>query len=657
MSPLSTASRKARRRRIPGGSAAALLLLLLVTGPPARGAAANGAGISLGTEDVRLPEGYTIEPVLTGLTYPTSLEFAPDGSLYVAESGHSYGQFWADARVLKLRPDGRVFGVAGGFRGPIMDLTLRDDRLYVAHRGMISVVDLGTVERSRRVRDLIAGLPALPNGQHFNGSVAFGPDGKIYFAVGTVTNSGVPGIDDLLFGWLPDFPWMRDAPAREITLTGENYPSPDVLGPELLRPVRGGAFLPFGTPSRAGQRIPAHPVPSGAVFRANADGSDLEVYAWGIRSPFGFGFGPDGRLYMVNHGMDDKGARAAENVPDTLLVIREGAWYGWPDYPAGIPITDERFKPRVSRHPGFVMRDHPPVEPPLVRFEPHAADTKFDWSSSERFGFQGEMFMAEFGDGSPLNTGLRPIPRRGFRVVRVNPSAGSYEPFMTIENPGLESTRGPKRPIDVKFDPTGDSLYLLDFGLLTVRLSGRQVGVQAQPQTGTIWRIRRATAEPGSTPPASPTPSVADPSSSVGGARLLSWWTVRSYVLGIRQDMETALAHSARSRESGGPTASAAHREQAEWFVNSARTRAVLALKRIDAPDVTDNGTRLLLQRVIDWADAPTRAPTRLYDDDPTIRAVREWIGRTDFPETEQLRRAYALPGRWQRPIERDIRP
>lgn len=40
---------------------------------------------------VQVPEGYRAEVVVTGLTYPTSVEFDDAGSMYIAEAGYSYG--------------------------------------------------------------------------------------------------------------------------------------------------------------------------------------------------------------------------------------------------------------------------------------------------------------------------------------------------------------------------------------------------------------------------------------------------------------------------------------------------------------------------------------------------------------------------------------
>lgn len=612
----------------------------------------HAAEVSVATDDVSLPPGYVIEPVVTGLTFPTSMTVGPDGAVYVAEAGYSYGAHWAESRIVRVGADGRAGAVAYGFRGPIMGLTFRDNLLYVSHRGAVSVLDFARVNPARHVRDVVTGLPVLPNGSHFNSRVAFGPDGKMYFAVGTPTNSGVPDATDVLFGWLLDFPWMRDAPARDVALTGSNYPNPDVLGPNplgTLKIVRGGAYLPFGTPSRAGQVIPGHRMPTGAVYRANPDGTGLEVYASGIRSPYTLAYGPDGRLYMTNHEMDDRGARPVANAPDSLLEVRQNAWYGWPDYVAGTPITDPRFNPRspTGRRPGFVMQNHPEVQQPLMRFEPHAAITGFDWSTSDRFGFRGEMFMAEFGSGEPLTTGLKPAPPAGFRVSRVNVAAGTQQPFMTVRNPGMASTRGPKHPIDVRFDATGDNLYVLDFGVMTTTVSLNQVGINPLPKTGTLWRIRRADA--GGAP---------RPVQRIEGGKLLSWWTVRQMVLLMHHDLRTGIAHSRWLRRAD-LLMERPHREGVRDALDSVRTLATLALKRIDEPDVVDNGTRTFLIALQDWATR--RVVHGAFEDldtnDPMVRELERWLRENDFPEREDLRRNYAVPGRWQRPVEADVLP
>jgi len=40
--------------------------------------------------DVVVPDGYTVEPVLVGLSFPTDVSFADDGTIFVSEGGSSW---------------------------------------------------------------------------------------------------------------------------------------------------------------------------------------------------------------------------------------------------------------------------------------------------------------------------------------------------------------------------------------------------------------------------------------------------------------------------------------------------------------------------------------------------------------------------------------
>ena len=85
---------------------------------------------------------------------------------------------------------------------------------------------------------------------------------------------------------------------------------------------------------------------NGAILRAALDGSSLEVFAWGFRNPYGLAFGPDGKLYAADAGSDARGSRPIADSPDVLWLVERGAWHGWPDFFAGVPVTDPRFKPK-----------------------------------------------------------------------------------------------------------------------------------------------------------------------------------------------------------------------------------------------------------------------------------------------------------------------
>ena len=50
--------------------------------------------------DVALPEGYRIELVAEGLTFPTGVAFDDAGGIYVTEAGYAFGEVFLTPRLL-----------------------------------------------------------------------------------------------------------------------------------------------------------------------------------------------------------------------------------------------------------------------------------------------------------------------------------------------------------------------------------------------------------------------------------------------------------------------------------------------------------------------------------------------------------------------------
>src|SRR5215213_5184613 len=168
----------------------------------------------------QVPQGYRVEVVATDLIYPTSVEFDRSGNMFIAEGGYVYGDHAAPARIWRVSQDGEMKIIADQLNGPITDLLFFKDRLYISHKGKISVIDNGGA-----VKDLVTDLPSY--GDHFNNQLAAGPDGKIYFGQGVATNSGVVGVDNAYpFVWLLLWPDVHDVPAKDIQLTGESFLTP-----------------------------------------------------------------------------------------------------------------------------------------------------------------------------------------------------------------------------------------------------------------------------------------------------------------------------------------------------------------------------------------------------------------------------------------------
>jgi glucose/arabinose dehydrogenase len=251
---------------------------------------------------------------------------------------------------------------------------------------------------------------------------------------------------------------------------------------------------------------------NGTILRVGLDGSDLQVFAWGLRNPFGLAFGPDGRLFASDNGFDERGSRPIANAPDCLWHVRQDAWYGWPDFAAGIPVTDPRYKPTRGAAPALLLEKHPPCETPLLTRPPHTAMAKLEVARGPRFGPAGTLFVAEFGGGEPATGPTAASPAAGFGVVRVDLATKQLERFFgasegAVGPEGWESvvTAGPRRPIDVRLSPDGEALYIVDFGAMAFFPAGAGPGAHPFPGSGVLWRVVREGA-PEQAPPANLSP-------------------------------------------------------------------------------------------------------------------------------------------------------
>ena len=125
---------------------------------------------------------------------------------------------------------------------------------------------------------------------------------------------------------------------------------------------------------------------TGSILRANPDGSELELVAWGLRNPFRLRFDRYNRLFAANHGIDVRGSRPIANSPDEFQWIRPGFWYGFPDFSGGLPVTLPQFRPEGKPQPAFLLADHPMQPPrPVATFPPHSATMGFSFNDDPSF--------------------------------------------------------------------------------------------------------------------------------------------------------------------------------------------------------------------------------------------------------------------------------
>lgn len=87
------------------------------------------------------------------------------------------------------------------------------------------------------------------------------------------------------------------------------------------------------------------------------------TYAWGIRNVKGLDFDSRGRMIVTVGGMEDRGLRSVKGDTDYIYIIKNKAWYGWPDYSGGDPINSPRFKDNNNKNIPFILENHPTTNP------------------------------------------------------------------------------------------------------------------------------------------------------------------------------------------------------------------------------------------------------------------------------------------------------
>jgi glucose/arabinose dehydrogenase len=343
------------------------------------------------------PAGFTVALYGSQLDEPRLIRTAPNGDLFVAES--------RAGRIKVLRgigEDGKPqkaaiyatglrqpFGIAFYPPGP------NPEYLYVANTD--SVVrfnyDSGDLKARDSAHMVIPDLPAggrLRGGGHWTRDIAFSLDGrKMYISVGSHSN-----VDDT-----------------------DNNPV------EFHR---------------------------ADILEANPDGTNLRVFARGIRNAVGIAVHPQTGVLWAS--VNERDGLGDDVPPDYITHVQENGFYGWPWYYIG-GNQDPRHKGKHSE-----LKDK--VIVPDVLIQPHNASLEMLFYEGNQFPpeFRGSIFAAEHGSWNRAS-------RTGYEVIRVpmkdGRAAGEYEDFLS----GFVTSKGDVwgRPVGVALAKDG-SLLVSDDG-------------------------------------------------------------------------------------------------------------------------------------------------------------------------------------------------
>lgn len=466
------------------------------------------------------PGGCTFTQIIKGLNCPTAVCWDEQGNLYIAESGIN----GAEPHIFGYHPDHTYFNVYPHNRhiswspigkdvlyGPIGGMAAYGGRLYVSHRDSHGRGRITALGKDGSQLNIVGDLPA--QGDYSVTDVCI-HNGRIYFGLGTVTNSGVVGLDNFEAGWLKRYPNAHDEmytpSGGNIKLQGFRFDTPNPWAGIFTGPlVVVGPFQPFARSSLS--RVTSTERPNGAIFSVSLDGGETKIEAYGLHNPRGIAFGEFDRGYFTNDGMQMRGTRPIYNDPDVLgHFVSDANWLGWPDYTSdGHPVSDPAYSPPISmlvqsgyrelsllidqQGSGLILAKFDALIKAIFPSQSGAAKMDFIPANGPFKSLAGYALVALDGDRSPYAIGPMKLQYRpGFKVVLVNVDENQPVQEFVHNTAGVPASLQPfgtvalERPCDVKVGPDGD-IYILDFG----RMDNNSALPRYYPGTGALFRLHK----------------------------------------------------------------------------------------------------------------------------------------------------------------------
>jgi glucose/arabinose dehydrogenase len=215
----------------------------------------------------------------------------------------------------------------------------------------------------------------------------------------------------------------------------------------------GKLYVPVGAPCNICLRKDDPRYAS--ITRMNADGSNFEIFASGIRNTVGFDWHPVTKeLWFTDNGRDMLG----DNIPPDELNSAPtlGLHFGYP-FLHGKNILDPEFGTQA---------DTSQLTKPVQELGPHVAALGMEFYTGDMFPpeYNNQIFIAEHGSWNRSK-------KIGYRItlVKLNGNkAISYEPFA---EGWLKGDNVSGRPVDVEVMPDGSMLVSDDYADCIYRIT------------------------------------------------------------------------------------------------------------------------------------------------------------------------------------------
>jgi glucose/arabinose dehydrogenase len=334
-----------------------------------------------------------------------------------------------------LPPGFKIEIYAGNVPGARSMALSKSGVLYIGTRSegkVYAVIDTNKDYKADKVITIASGLD-MPNGVAIKGS-------DLYVAeVSRVIK--YPDIENHL----------EDPPSPVVV--NDNFPTTRHHGWKFIKfGPDGKLYVPVGAPCNV---CKSEDPRFASIMRMNPDGSDLEIFAHGVRNTVGFDWSPiDHVLWFTDNGRDMLG----DNEPPDELnrAPEEGMNFGFP-YMHGKDIRDPEYGDDV---------DLSHFTKPIQELGPHVASLGMEFYTGSMFPekYKNSIFIAEHGSWNRSK-------KIGYRVTFVKLEGNtpvSYEPFATG---WLQSELYSGRPVDVEQMADGSLLVSDDYAGMIYRIS------------------------------------------------------------------------------------------------------------------------------------------------------------------------------------------
>ena len=255
-------------------------------------------------------------------------------------------------------------------------------------------------------------------------------------------------------------------------------PAPVTIREDLPNPKTGHSwkFIAFGPDDMLYMSVGApcnvctSPPMVSAIVRMKPDGSDMAVFAEGVRNSVGFDWQPaTHELWFTDNGRDLLGD---DVLNDELNVAwKAGLHFGFPYCHQG-DVADPQFG---------AERACSTTEPPVLKLGAHVAAIGFTFYTGNMFpaGYKNAAIIAEHGSwnrSTPSGYRVMVAHTEGRKVTGYEPLVDGFLPGLTSGSPGGRGAGAAAigRPADVLQMPDGSILISDDTGNRLIRVSYRQ---------------------------------------------------------------------------------------------------------------------------------------------------------------------------------------